>query len=112
MIRDALLIAAPLAKLHTAALLRKHTAQKESWNGFVEAHLELIEAAEKLRDDTVKRSKFEQVWPSESDRGRGIQQILETVQKMPLEYVPGFKVPDNMSLKDVIGPPKQAASAA
>jgi hypothetical protein len=101
MIRDALLIAAPYAKLHGAASVRRNTWQKQSWDGFVEAHPELIDAAEKLREETLKRSRFEQAWPVDGEAGKGINKIIDQTLKMPLEYLPGFRLPDHLAPEEM-----------
>jgi hypothetical protein len=101
MIRDAMLIAAPYAKLQEAMSARKWVSSKISWSGFVQANPEILESADRIRREVLARSRFAQVWPtSDEDPLSGIQRILETVGKLKLEAIPGFKIPENVALVD------------
>jgi hypothetical protein len=99
MIRDAILIAAPYAKLQEAMSARQWVSSKLSWSGFVEANPELLESADRIRREVLARSKFDQVWPlADGEVKKGIQKILVTVGRLKLEAIPGFKIPDNVTL--------------
>jgi hypothetical protein len=101
MIRDAMLIAAPYAKLQEALSARQLVLSKLSWSGFVEANPELLESADRIRMEVLARSKFVQVWPvADDDPLKGIKRVLDTAAKLKLEAIPGFKLPENVALVD------------
>jgi hypothetical protein len=99
MIRDAILIGAPFAKAQAAVLARSAITSRASWESFLEAHPEIIASGERRRAQVLAGSRFVQVWPpTHDDVAKSYRRVLEKVDRIPLEAIPGFKIPENVVL--------------
>ena len=92
MIRDALLISCPYAKLQTASAARKWFDSRRSWDSYVGANPEFLESAKKVKEDVLAKSKFHRVWPLPGDRGKLIKSCIACADALPLERnMPGYR---------------------
>jgi glutathione synthase/RimK-type ligase-like ATP-grasp enzyme len=97
MIRDAILIGAPFAKAQVAVMARRGVPSKKSWASFLDANPEILKSGEQVKAEVLARSRYVQVWPAlNDDIAKGYGRLLERIDTLPLEAIPGFKIPDHL----------------
>lgn len=102
-IRDAIKICCPLHHAQMALAARKWSWDKDMWNIFVKETPSILENMELTRRDVEMNTLFHLAYPSNHPNAQEWEKALEMTKKMPLELLPGMKLPENIlkSLKSV-----------
>lgn len=95
MIQQALQIAVPLTKAQIALLGHSFGWNKDSWEGYLQAHPEIIKDAREKSKEALEHSNYFKIWPSSDPSRSHWKKVLETLDEMPLEPIPGFHPPPN-----------------
>lgn len=95
MIRDAILLAAPLSNVQQIVCSRKWSWWKLSWNSYIESNKNLANNIEETRRMAEKTSGFHLVWPS-SDPDKNewkniIQKVIEISNEPLSSFLPNDK---------------------
>lgn len=93
MVRDAISIAAPIEALQLAYSLRFHNWLSESWQSFLSNNPDIIRNIEESRQRAVKLSNYEQVYPTIGEKQKKYEEIIERVDSLPIELLPGSNQP-------------------
>jgi hypothetical protein len=96
MIRDAILLSVPLKRAQAAMEANKWGWSEENWSACV-SNPNFLTGVERDRIAALKRSKFEQIWPPRNPQMMAFEQVLNTVRKMEIESLPGFKYSGHVS---------------
>ena len=94
-IRDAIKLAAPLQHAQMALSARKWAWTEETWKTFVKETPSILEDMEVIRSDVEKNTLFHLAYPSDHPNRAEWDKALEFTRKLPLEILPGLKLPEN-----------------
>ena len=92
MIKEAIQIACPYGKAQDVILARKWELNAIRWISTLNANPSILKSAHKQREKVLRKSLFNQVWPSADPRRDYMKEILKYIVKAPLENLPGLKL--------------------
>jgi hypothetical protein len=96
MIKNAILLSAPLRRAECALQARLGGWSEESWRLFVTG-TDFLNGIERDRAAALKQGRFEQIWPMPGGKdASAYQEVLNRVQQMDVEPLPGFKKVGNV----------------
>jgi hypothetical protein len=91
MIRDAILLSAPLRRAACAWQARSGVWTEEAWREVVTSR-DFLSGIERDRAVALRQGRFEQIWPAGAESpASGLQEVLMSVRTMDIEPLPGFK---------------------
>jgi len=93
MIADAIRISAPLQQEQSALSARKWGWDDESWISFVKSSPELNNFRNSSKESALKQSKYKRIFPSNGPKMGLYEQVLDKVDSLPMDFLPGFKHP-------------------
>jgi hypothetical protein len=96
MIRDAILLSVPLKRAQVTVETNSWGWNEGTWAACV-SDAGFLNGIERDRVAALKRSKFEQIWPSQNPKVRAFEQVLNAVSAMEMESLPGFKYSGHVS---------------
>lgn len=103
MIRDAILIGAPVTQVQTMAIIRRWFDSKVSWDSVLASLHDLQESINEVKSNALEDGLFELILPAKSNRAKELfDKCILLAQSMPIEALPGFRP------RSLIGEPKDA----
>ena len=93
MIKGAILIGCPLKLAQYSLQNRKWGWTKSSWDDFLLKSPEIIKSANECRENAVKTSNYDLIWPSDDPEKRIWKEVYEKVQTLDVEQMPGITFP-------------------
>lgn len=92
MIKEAILLAAPYAKAQKVVLTKKWSLNSTNWNKIFSNHPEIMKSAHSERARVLEKSNYNQIWPSNDPRRKEFKALIDSLNEIPLEYLPGYNL--------------------
>ncbi|OHT14038.1 Tubulin-tyrosine ligase family protein [Tritrichomonas foetus] len=90
MIRDAILLGAPLSQIQTIINSRKWSWGRSTWLSYISINKDISNNIMLIRDNTEKTSGFALVWPSKDTRKEAWKDVLQKVLTISNDPLPSF----------------------
>ena len=95
MIKDSIRIATPLSIIQNIINVRKWSWENDNWNNFILNNKNLKNIINLKKKNIIKNSNFIKVFPTKNKFNILYNQILNKVHQLPIDFLPGFKIPLN-----------------
>jgi len=100
MVAEAIKISVPLPNEQGVLSSRNWGWEDDTWQTFVESTSELDSHRISIKEEAIKNSKYKKVFPVQGNQQKIYEQVLDKVRTLPMDNLPGLKVPFPIANKE------------